>query len=335
MSQLSYAQLEGVWLQAAAGTKYATKAWAALMAAIGMAESDGETDVTNPNDNGGKQTSWGVWQISNGDHSQPSATWNNPYTNAQLALGKLQDQGLSAWGTYTSGAYKAFLSNSTTPTTAGLTGGSKVAAAYLAAGQAAQSDCLWKLGQLTVPVVPGLYSQTISPGWCILSRSQARAVLGMSLMAAGGIVTGLGVTLLVIVTGAGPVAKQAQKLLGQSGPVGQLNRRASGGAASPNETRSEDELRAAGASDLAEAQRPAGTMRAEIEQGTRPPVRPGRRTGARAAPSKAAGQAARRRAQSARRSAAAARAPRPAGRRVAGARRPATERPPTRAEAGF
>lgn len=328
MSQLSYAQLEGVWLQAAAGTKYATKAWAALMAAIGMAESNGETDVTNPNDNGGRQTSWGVWQISNGDHSQPSPTWNNPYTNAQLALGKLQGQGLSAWGTYTSGAYRAFLSNSTSPTTAGLTGGSKVTAAYLAAGAAAQSDCLWQLGQLTVPIVPGLYSQTISPGWCILSRSQARGLLGGALMVGGGLVAGLGFTLLLIVTGAGPVGREATKLLGQSGPVGKLATRARGQGGGREEIPE-------GATDLAAARRPAGSFRREIDAGERPPVRPGRRTGTAAAPSAAA--AAPPRARARRRPAAqpARNTARPPGRRVAGTRA-RTDRPPaTRSETGF
>lgn len=123
----SYSQLERIWLQAAAGTKYATRQWAALMAAIGMAESgtDGYADsnATNPNDNGGTQTSWGIWQISLGNHAEPSPDWNNPVTNAKLAIGKLETQGLSAWGTYDSGAYRQYYNGSTPPSTGNLSSG--------------------------------------------------------------------------------------------------------------------------------------------------------------------------------------------------------------------
>jgi len=99
MATLTYAQLEQVWLQAAQGTKYNTQAWAALMAAIAEAESSGRTDATNPTDNGGAQTSWGLWQISLGNHNAPSPQWADPVTNAKLAIGKLNSQGLGAWGT--------------------------------------------------------------------------------------------------------------------------------------------------------------------------------------------------------------------------------------------
>lgn len=115
MTTYSYAQLEGIWLQGAAGTKYATKAWAALMAAIAEAESSGRNDALNATDNGGTQSSFGIWQISNGTHSPPSADWANPVTNAKLAVGKLESQGLGAWGTYTSGAYQKFMQGSVPP----------------------------------------------------------------------------------------------------------------------------------------------------------------------------------------------------------------------------
>ena len=116
------AQLEAIWQEAAAGTKYATKAWALLMGAIALAESSGNPAAINPSDNGGTQSSYGLWQISNGTHSPPAANWADPLANARLAIGKLESQGLGAWGTYTSGAYRKYLggaSASTLPQTAG------------------------------------------------------------------------------------------------------------------------------------------------------------------------------------------------------------------------
>jgi hypothetical protein len=115
MATYSFSQLEQIWLSAAKGTKYSSKAWAALMAAIALAESAGNPDATNPTDNNGAQTSWGLWEISLGNHDEPSPDWSNPAVNAQLAIGKLSTQGLSAWGTYTSGAYKKFLNGAAIP----------------------------------------------------------------------------------------------------------------------------------------------------------------------------------------------------------------------------
>lgn len=112
MATLTYAQLEGYWI-AAGGNK----AMAPLMAAIALAESSGNPDATNPNDNGGTQTSWGLWQISLGNHNSPSPSWNDPLTNAKLAVGKYNSQGLGAWGTYSSGAYKQYMQNGVNPTT--------------------------------------------------------------------------------------------------------------------------------------------------------------------------------------------------------------------------
>ena len=118
----SFSQLVTIWTQAAAGTKYASKAWAELMAAIGLAESSGRADAVNNADNGGTQSSFGIWQISTGTHTPPAPNWADPTVNARLAIGKLNSQGLGAWGTYTSGAYRKFLSGvsaSTLPQTAG------------------------------------------------------------------------------------------------------------------------------------------------------------------------------------------------------------------------
>ena len=99
----SYGELETLWTQAGG-----PKALAPLMAAIALAESGGNPQATNPNDNGGTQTSWGLWQISDGTHNQPAANILSPQVNAKAAVAKYQAQGLGAWGTYTTGAYKQY-----------------------------------------------------------------------------------------------------------------------------------------------------------------------------------------------------------------------------------
>lgn len=188
---LTYAQLEGLWLKTAAGTQYGTAAWAALMAAIAEAESGGNPGAVNPDDNGGRQSSYGLWQVSTGTHAAPSPNWADPATNASLALGKLQTQGLGAWGTYTSGAYKVYLSGSTTPDP---NVPSNPAAIAADASVQQQSDCLYGL-----PGLPGtaIIGDLLGNGGnvgnvCIITRSEARGVAGVALMLAGAWIMSLG-----------------------------------------------------------------------------------------------------------------------------------------------
>ena len=100
---LSFQDLENLWLQAGGAP-----GMAATMAAIALAESGGNPGAANYTDNNGRQTSWGLWQISDGTHNVLSG-WNDPLTNARYALQKITTQGLGAWGTYTSGLYKQYL----------------------------------------------------------------------------------------------------------------------------------------------------------------------------------------------------------------------------------
>lgn len=109
-SPYSYAQLEAIAKQGGFPDSMLP-----LMAAIAMAESGGNPAATNANDNGGTQTSWGLWQISNGTHSQPAPNILDPIVNAQQAWAKYNSQGLGAWGTYTSGAYRSYLQGSVPP----------------------------------------------------------------------------------------------------------------------------------------------------------------------------------------------------------------------------
>jgi hypothetical protein len=189
--KLTYAQLKGVWLAAAKGTKYATNAWASLMAAIAEAESGGDPAATNRTDNNGTQTSWGLWQISLGNHAAPSPNWADPVTNAKLAIGKLDGQGLTAWGTYDSGAYKAYLSDKTTADTAIPPGPSAVDTAAITTTAQSDAKCAWSVGWGGIPhtswldAIFGGGGNIGSGEICLLSKSQARAIMAVNIIAAG------------------------------------------------------------------------------------------------------------------------------------------------------
>jgi hypothetical protein len=111
MADYSYGQLEELWIRAGG-----SRALAPLMAAIALAESGGNPAANNYTDNGGAQTSWGLWQVSNGTHSWPgSQDPNEPLANARYAVAKYRAQGLGAWGTYDSGAYRQYYKGSVPP----------------------------------------------------------------------------------------------------------------------------------------------------------------------------------------------------------------------------
>lgn len=131
MAKYSYGQLEELWVSAGG-----SRTMAPLMAAIALAESGGDPAAENPADNGGKQTSWGLWQISDGTHNQPANNILDPRVNARQAVAKYQAQGLGAWGTYTSGAYKRYYQGDVPPgqLPAGGTPGSPVLASFPGGG---------------------------------------------------------------------------------------------------------------------------------------------------------------------------------------------------------
>jgi hypothetical protein len=238
MATLSYAQLKAVWLNAAAGTQYATNAWASLMGAIALAESGGNPSALNPNDNGGTQTSWGLWQVSLGNHSAPSPNWNNPTVNAQLAIGKLESQGLSAWGTYTSGAYRTYLNDATTADGTGIPPSSAVDAAALTAASAAQSDCAWAIGWGGIAGTSWLNDLFGSGGnvgageLCVLSKSEARAAIGAGMLAGGILMIGWGANLMIAVVGLKAAGMVVGQVTGAQKQAGAFTRLFSGGGSS-------------------------------------------------------------------------------------------------------
>lgn len=220
MAPLTYAQLQGLWLKAAAGTQYDTPGFASLMAAVAEAESGGNPGAVNAKDNNGTQSSYGLWQISTGTHAPPSPNWADPATNAALAVSKLQSQGLGAWGTYGSGAYKAYLSPGTTPD---LATPANPAAIDTAAAASSASDCLYGFSG-----IPGtsFLSDVFGNGgnvgqFCILTRSEARGAAGVALMTAGGLMLITGAAIAGLYAGLQhPGGAAGEKLLSKVPGVG-------------------------------------------------------------------------------------------------------------------
>lgn len=103
---MSYGQIEGVWEKAGGPASLA-----AVMAAIAEAESSGQPGIIQQGQPYAT-TGWGLWQITPGN-SEPQYGVDqallNPLNNARAALAKYHSQGLGAWTTFTSGAYRRFL----------------------------------------------------------------------------------------------------------------------------------------------------------------------------------------------------------------------------------
>lgn len=92
----SFQQLEQIWQEGGGSA-----ALAPVMAAIALAESSGNPSAIGP---GG---SWGLWQIQPQDWSFSQTT--DPITQASDANSIYQQQGLTAWSTYTGGEYLKYL----------------------------------------------------------------------------------------------------------------------------------------------------------------------------------------------------------------------------------
>lgn len=203
MATYTYAQLEQLWINAGG-----SKATAPIAAAIAEAESGGNSQATNPADNNGTQTSWGLWQISNGTHNQPVPNILTPAVNAEQAVAKYQASGWAPWGTYSSGAYQAFLSNSTPPDPNVPAGG-----AVTTAATGSGSTCL--LG----PVF----------GTCFFDKSQARALIGGLMLTAGALIVLPGLIVLVAAgfrgSGAQSALQSAARPLGKVPGYGRVVRR--------------------------------------------------------------------------------------------------------------
>lgn len=245
----SYSQLESLWDQAGGPSKDA-----ALMAAIAEAESGGNTNALNPNDNGGTQSSFGLWQISTGTHTPPASNWNNALENAKLAVQKFFSQGLDAWGTYTSGAYKQYLKGGVPPNPGGGNiggGGGGVG------GSTGSSSGAGSIGAslTSAPGCPSFFSNPL--GWivCNAATSTSSSQLGNFLtdpvdMAerAGLVILGIILVLLgIAILGFGPLASALGLAAGTASKTRSISRGLSsdsgGGANGPSEAAIRDKER--------------------------------------------------------------------------------------------
>ncbi|MGA2655839.1 MAG: transglycosylase SLT domain-containing protein [Gammaproteobacteria bacterium] len=152
VATLNYAQIESLWISMGGSSQAASMA-----AAIALAESTGQTGITNPTDS----SIVGLWQINTGPSGSPqykASDMLNPFLNAKAAIA-ISKNGTdwNPWQTYTNGAYLKFLKSGVTPAPlgSGLGGGSQTLL-----GSILQSGPLVNSAYNTVgdAIVPG-YSQ--------------------------------------------------------------------------------------------------------------------------------------------------------------------------------
>ena len=133
---IPYSGLEGLWDSAGGPPNLAP-----LMAAIAMAESGGRNvkQAGQPF----ATTGWGLWQITPG-----GPQYLDPATNAAEAVSKYRSQGLRAWTTYTSGAYRQFMHGNVPP--GAYTGGGGMAVPVLQPPTVAGSGAVVAYGQQVI-----------------------------------------------------------------------------------------------------------------------------------------------------------------------------------------
>jgi cell wall-associated NlpC family hydrolase len=97
-SEFGYRQLEQLWISAGG-----RRSLAPTMAAIAEAESGGNPAAENPSG------ASGLWQILGAVRPRDQAHLFDPNVNAREAVLKWQNQGLSAWQTWTQGTFEKFM----------------------------------------------------------------------------------------------------------------------------------------------------------------------------------------------------------------------------------
>lgn len=109
--------LEQLWTQAGGPANVAR-----TMAAIALAESGGRVSATHKNADGSVDR--GLWQI-NSSHAayDPARLVSDPLYNARAAVAVYRSQGLGAWTTYSSGAYRQYLQRAPGAVAAGVAPG--------------------------------------------------------------------------------------------------------------------------------------------------------------------------------------------------------------------
>ena len=240
MTQYTYAQLEGLWINNGGSTSLAP-----LMAAIALAESGGDSSALDNNPSTGDY-SVGLWQINYYDgllssrtaqFGSPSSLQSNPNAQAAAAVAIEQEQGLSAWTTYTSGAYQAYMNAGTTPDTSvggTSTGTAQGTDAGLFQPEALPSTCLIGMPGFDLGVGS-------TPDICFVQKSWLRGLLGGLLIGAGGI-TGLIALNLLFKSGFGVSLPGGDKAQGAAQSVYRKVRPGEGGPAEDLQAREDKEL---------------------------------------------------------------------------------------------
>jgi hypothetical protein len=215
-TKYSYAQLEGLWINAGG-----SKALAPIMAAIAMAESGGCSTALNPSG------ASGLWQILGAVNPADQPKLFDPAVNAKEATLKYSSQGLDAWVTYTSGAYKGFMSGSTTPDTN--VPGSGGSGGTLDSSTTPNPDCA-----ITMPSID--LGVTSVGGGCLITYSTERAVISGMMLGVAGLIALAGIVILAAaafqrVGGAEQIASVAGRVPGYGRVYGAIDRVSGAGTA--------------------------------------------------------------------------------------------------------
>ena len=177
--QLTYGQVEQLWINAGGSASLAP-----LMAAIAKAESGLNPTSLNDTPSTGDY-SVGLWQINyyNGmlasrtrQFGSPQDLLADPAKQAAAAVAIYREQGLGAWSTYSSGAYRQYL-NGSVPPDANVPTATNASATQASSGS---GDC-----QISVL------------GVCLITKQQTKQLLGIITIGAGGFVGLVGVLILV------------------------------------------------------------------------------------------------------------------------------------------
>jgi hypothetical protein len=167
-------QIAELWKSADPGS---SDSRTAVMTAIAMAESSGSTTVVN------SIGCVGLWQINVPAHPQyTQSDMQDPTKNAAAAVAILKGQGLTAWQTYTDGAYKQYLATAKKATSDAKGTGPDVAGAVEdAAGDVAgevegEVDSVWDTARFLKDAGDLLFTQK---GWMRLLKLGGGIVLGV------------------------------------------------------------------------------------------------------------------------------------------------------------
>lgn len=233
---LSYAQLEGAWVQGGGNP-----AKAAIAAAIAMAESGGNPNSHNGNAGTG-DNSYGLWQINMLGSMGPSrrAQYNlpnnealfDPVTNARVAVAMSNNgQNWGPWTTFTRGAYLRYLQNGVAPDTTGLNGSGNFGSAIMGGDSSTNASLASFTDNTCVLGWSGLGGIFGSTGhFCLLTKSEMRALVGGMILGTGVVTMGVSAILLVLSFSSIP-----------SGPKKAISGMLSAGKAVPTTTVSEPE----------------------------------------------------------------------------------------------